>query len=157
MGSLYRSQHELIAIFKKGSSQHVNNVELGRHGRNRSNVWQYAGMNAFGRDRDQSLALHPTVKPIALVMDAIKDVTEHGDIVFDGFLGSGTTVLAAHKTYRRGFGVEFDPRYVDVSLQRWSVAVISDMFESRDGHMLVQPERISIGGCHARRMSCQSA
>jgi DNA modification methylase len=119
MGSLYRSQHELIAIFKKGSSQHVNNVELGRHGRNRSNVWQYAGMNAFGKDRDQSLALHPTVKPIALVMDAIKDVTEHGDIVFDGFLGSGTTVLAAHKTYRRGFGVEFDPRYVDVSLQRW--------------------------------------
>ena len=119
MGSLYRSQHELVFILKKGHASHANNVELGRHGRYRTNVWQYAGMNAFGKEREAALAVHPTVKPIALVMDAIKDVTAHGDIVFDGFLGSGTTVLAAHRTHRRGYGIELDPRYVDVCLSRW--------------------------------------
>jgi DNA modification methylase len=119
MGSLYRSQHELVFILKKGHASHANNVELGRHGRHRTNVWQYAGMNAFSKERDAALAVHPTVKPIALVMDAIKDVTAHGDIVFDGFLGSGTTVLAAHRTHRRGYGIELDPRYVDVCLARW--------------------------------------
>jgi DNA modification methylase len=119
MGSLYRSQHELVFILKKGHSSHTNNVELGRHGRHRTNVWQYAGMNSFSKERDAALAVHPTVKPIALVMDAMKDVTAHGDIVFDGFLGSGTTVLAAHRTHRRGYGIELDPRYVDVCLERW--------------------------------------
>jgi DNA modification methylase len=119
MGSLYRSQHELVFILKKGHASHANNVELGRHGRYRTNVWQYAGMNAFGKEREAALAVHPTVKPIALVMDAIKDVTAHADIVFDGFLGSGTTVLAAHRTHRRGYGIELDPRYVDVCLARW--------------------------------------
>jgi DNA modification methylase len=119
MGSLYRSQHELVFILKKGHASHANNVELGRHGRYRTNVWQYAGMNSFGKEREAALAVHPTVKPIALVMDAIKDVTAHGDIVFDGFLGSGTTVLAAHSTHRRGYGIELDPRYVDVCLSRW--------------------------------------
>lgn len=119
MGSLYRSQHELILIIKKGTAPHINNVELGKHGRYRSNVWRYAGMNAFGAERDEALSVHPTVKPTAMIMDAIQDVTHHGDIVMDSFLGSGTTLIAAQKCQRRCFGIEIEPRYVDVILQRW--------------------------------------
>lgn len=119
MGSLYRSQHELVLVVKKGKGSHVNNVELGKHGRYRTNVWPYAGMNSFGQERDEALALHPTVKPVALVVDAIKDVTHHGDIVLDSFLGSGTTLIAAERCQRRCYGAEIDPRYVDVALQRW--------------------------------------
>lgn len=118
MGSLYRSQHELIGVFKCGTAPHTNNVELGRNGRNRTNVWNYPGVNAFGEGRDEALAMHPTVKPVALVADAILDVTHRGDAVFDGFAGSGTTLLAAHQTARVGYGMELDPRYVDVALQR---------------------------------------
>jgi hypothetical protein len=110
MGSLYRSQHELIFVFKFGTASHVNNVELGRHGRSRSNVWRYPGANVFGRDRDQALAMHPTVKPVRLVADAILDASRRGDIVLDGFAGAGTTLL--------GFGLELEPRYVDVALRR---------------------------------------
>lgn len=119
MGSLYRSQHELCCVFKKGSAPHINNVELGKYGRNRTNVWSYAGMNSFGKDRDELLACHPTVKPLRMIADAIMDVTHHGDIVFDGFLGSGTTLLAAEQTHRICYATEIDPRYVDVSLRRW--------------------------------------
>lgn len=119
MGSLYRSQHELVLVVKKGKGSHVNNVELGKHGRYRTNVWPYAGMNSFGAERDEALAMHPTVKPVALVADAIKDVTHHGDFVLDLFLGSGTTLIAAERCQRRCYGVEIDPRYVDVALQRW--------------------------------------
>jgi DNA modification methylase len=119
MGSLYRSQHELVAVFKKGSAPHINNVALGRHGRNRTNVWSYAGMNSFGPDRDEALAMHPTVKPVALVEDAILDCSNRGGVVLDGFIGSGTTLIAAERSGRRGFGVELDPRYVDVSLRRF--------------------------------------
>ncbi len=119
MGSLYRSQHELIGVFKCGKGKHVNNIELGKHGRHRTNVWTYPGMTAFGQGRDEALAMHPTVKPLALVADAIRDVTHRGDAVFDGFAGSGTTVLAAHQTGRVGYGMELDPRYVDVALLRF--------------------------------------
>jgi DNA modification methylase len=122
MGSLYRSQHELVFVYKAGNAPHINNVELGKHGRYRTNVWTYAGMNSFGKDRDEALAAHPTVKPIQLVADAILDASNHGDIIFDGFLGSGTTLLAAHQTGRRGYGVEIDPRYVDVAIRRWQTA-----------------------------------
>jgi DNA modification methylase len=118
MGSLYRSQHELVFVFKHGSGPHINNVELGKHGRNRTNLWTYAGMNSFGMDRDKELAMHPTVKPVALVADAILDASERGDIVLDPFCGSGTTLLAAHKTGRRGFGIELDPLYVDLIVRR---------------------------------------
>lgn len=118
MGSLYRSQHELIAVFKKGSARHINNVELGRHGRSRTNVWAYPGMNSFGANRDALLAVHPTVKPVALVEDAILDCSLRGGIVLDPFLGSGTTLIAAERTGRRGFGLELEPRYVDVTLRR---------------------------------------
>jgi len=121
MGSLYRSQHELVFVFKTGSGPHRNNVQLGRFGRNRSNVWRYPGVNSFSRKTDEGnlLALHPTVKPVALVADAILDCTARGDVVLDGFLGSGTTVIAAERTGRRGFGTEFDPAYVDTIIRRW--------------------------------------
>lgn len=118
MGSLYRSQHELFFVFKSGSAPHVNNVELGRHGRYRTNVWSYAGANAFSATRDDDLAMHPTVKPVALAMDAILDCSKRKGIVLDAFGGSGTTLVAAHKTGRRGYAIELDPLYCDVIGQR---------------------------------------
>jgi DNA modification methylase len=120
MGSLYRSQHELIFVFKNGSALHINNVELGRFGRNRSNVWTYAGVNSFGRDRDAELAMHPTVKPLNLVADAILDCSTRGGIVLDAFAGSGTTLIAAERTGRKGFGIELDRHYCDLILRRFN-------------------------------------
>jgi DNA modification methylase len=121
MGSLYRSQHELVFVFKTGAGPHRNNVQLGRFGRNRSNVWHYPGVNSFSRKTEEGnlLELHPTVKPAALVADAILDCTARGDIVLDGFLGSGTTVIAAERTGRRCYGIELDPAYVDTIIRRW--------------------------------------
>jgi DNA modification methylase len=118
-GSFYRSQHELIFVYKNGDAPHLNNIELGRHGRNRSNVWTYAGVNTFRKGRLDELLIHPTVKPIALVADAIKDCSRSGDIVLDPFMGSGTTILAAEKIGRRAFGIEIDPLYVDAAVRRW--------------------------------------
>jgi DNA modification methylase len=118
-GSFYRSQHELIGVFRVGGGPHRNNVELGRFGRNRSNVWTYAGVNTFGRGRMEALASHPTVKPVALVADAILDCTARGEVVLDQFVGSGTTILAAEKVGRIGRGIEYDPAYVDVAIERW--------------------------------------
>lgn len=121
MGSLYRSQHELVFVFKHGRRAHRNNVQLGRHSRNRTNVWNYPCANSFSRSGDEGklLSLHPTVKPAALVADAIMDCTERHDVVLDGFLGSGTTVIAAERTGRRCYGLEIDPIYVDVIVRRW--------------------------------------
>ena len=119
MGSLYRSKHELVLIAKKGKAPHTNNVELGRHGRYRTNVWDYAGVNTFGKTRMKDLADHPTVKPVALVADAIRDVTQQGEIVLDAFMGSGTTILGAERTKRKAFGIEIEPKYVDVAICRW--------------------------------------
>ena len=121
MGSLYRSQHELVFVFKQRGGTHRNNVQLGQFGRNRSNVWRYPGVNSFARSTAEGnlLALHPTVKPVAMVADAILDCTARGEIVLDAFLGSGTTVIAAERTGRRCFGLEIDPGYVDVAIRRW--------------------------------------
>jgi DNA modification methylase len=120
MGSLYRSRHELVFVFRNGEEQHRNNVQLGRFGRNRTNVWNYAGANGLPRKgRKRGLELHPTVKPIALVSDALLDATKRGDAVLDPFCGSGPTILAAERTGRRGFGVEIDPLYVDTTIARW--------------------------------------
>jgi DNA modification methylase len=120
LGSLYRSQHELVFVFKNGREAHLNNVQLGRFGRNRTNVWNYPGFNGFARKGSQNApALHPTVKPIALVADAILDSTKRNDIVLDPYIGSGTTILAAERTGRRCFGIEIDGRYVDTAIQRW--------------------------------------
>lgn len=120
MGSLYRSKHELVLIAKKGKAPHTNNVELGKHGRYRTNVWDYAGVNTFGKSRMDDLADHPTVKPVALVADAIRDVTKPGEIVLDAFMGSGTTILAAERTKRIAYGIEIEPGYIDVAIRRWS-------------------------------------
>ncbi len=122
MGSLYRSQHELVFVFKAGTAPHINNVELGRHGRYRTTLWSYAGINSFGKDRDAELALHPTVKPVKLVADAILDCSRRGGVVLDPFAGSGTTLIAAEKTGRRGYGIELDPRYCDVIVRRLTAA-----------------------------------
>jgi DNA modification methylase len=121
MGSFYRSKHELVLVFKHGRRPHRNNIQLGQYGRNRSNVWHYPGANSFSRASDEGnlLALHPTVKPVALVADAIADCTARGDIVLDGFLGSGTTLISAARSGRRCMGLELDPRYVDVVVRRW--------------------------------------
>src|SRR5947209_2328501 len=123
MGSLYRSQHELVFVFKHGRKGHRNNVQLGQFGRNRSNVWRYPGANSFARGGEEGnlLALHPTVKPAAMVADAILDCSARGEVVLDGFLGSGTTVIAAERTGRRCYGLELDPVYVDTIIRRWQV------------------------------------
>lgn len=121
MGSLYRSQHELILVFKNGKATHRNNVELGKHGRYRTNVWQYAGANTLSRQGHEGdlLSMHPTVKPMSLVADAILDCSARGEIVLDPFLGSGTTLLAAERTGRIGYGIELSPAYVDLAITRW--------------------------------------
>lgn len=119
MGSLYRSGHELVALFKSGTGKHINNVELGRHGRNRSNVWPYAGATSFGGDRNETLAMHPTVKPVAMISDAILDASNRGGIILDPFGGSGTILLAAEHTGRQAYMMELDPRYVDVAIGRY--------------------------------------
>lgn len=119
MGSLYRSQHELVVVFKKGQVPHLNNVELGKNGRNRTNVWSYPGMAGFGKGRKKALALHPTVKPVALVAEALLDVTAPGDVVLDPFGGSGTTLIAAERIGRRARLVEYEPVYVDRTIERW--------------------------------------
>lgn len=121
MGSLYRSQHELVLVFKHGKGAHQNNVQLGQHGRYRSNVWRYPGVNSFGRATEEGnlLALHPTVKPVALVADAILDASRRGEIVLDTFLGSGTTLMAAERVGRVCHGLELDPLYVDTIIRRW--------------------------------------
>jgi DNA modification methylase len=120
MGSLYRSQHEMVFVFRNGPQPHRNNVQLGRFGRNRTNVWVYPGANSFTRKGgERALDLHPTVKPVGLVADALLDSTAQQDIVLDPFLGSGTTILAAQRTRRRGHGIELDPLYVDTAIGRW--------------------------------------
>ena len=118
-GSFYRSQHEMVGVYRVGSLTHQNNIELGRHGRNRSNVWRYAGVNTFRSGRKEDLAAHPTVKPVAMIADAIKDCTSRGEIVLDTFCGSGSTILAAERVGRRAVGLEIDPLYVDVAIRRW--------------------------------------
>lgn len=120
MGSLYRSQHELVFVFKAGKAEHINNVQLGANGRNRTNIWTYPGVNTFGNSRDAELAMHPTVKPVALVADAILDCSNRDGIVLDAFTGSGSTLIAAENTGRRGYGLEIDPYYVDTIIRRFA-------------------------------------
>jgi DNA modification methylase len=119
MGSFYRSQHELIFVWKNGRAKHFNNIELGKHGRHRSNVWTYAGATAFGSSRLEELAMHPTVKPVALVADAIRDCSRRGDLVLDSFAGSGTTLIACERTHRMARLIELDPIYCDQIIRRW--------------------------------------
>jgi DNA modification methylase len=132
-GSFYRSAHELVGVFRVGKAAHLNNVELGRHGRSRSNVWHYAGVNTFRAGRLDELKCHPTVKPVALVADAIKDCTGRGDIVLDTFCGSGTTILAAERVGRRAYTIEIEPRFVDVAIKRWQAFSRKDAMHADSG------------------------
>jgi DNA modification methylase len=142
MGSLYRSQHELVLVFKNGREAHRNNIQLGQFGRNRGNVWRYPGANAFARGGDEGnlLALHPTVKPVALVADAIRDCSQRRDVVLDAFLGSGTTVIAAQRTGRRCYGLEIDPLYVDTIIRRWQTFTGSAARHAENGHSFSELE-----------------
>ena len=119
MGSFYRSKHELMFVWKSGTAAHINNFELGQHGRHRTNVWDYAGVNTMRADRLEELAMHPTVKPVALVADAIKDCSRRGGLLLDPFCGSGTILIAAEHTGRKARALEIDPAYVDVAVRRW--------------------------------------
>lgn len=144
MGSLYRSKHELVLIAKKGKAPHTNNIELGKHGRYRTNVWDYAGVNSFGKGRMNDLADHPTVKPVALVADAIRDVTRPGEIVLDAFMGSGTTILAAERTKRSAYGIEIEPGYIDVAIRRWSAMTGEEAVLAESGETFAE---VAAGRC----------
>lgn len=137
-GSFYRSQHELIGVFAVAGGTHRNNIELGRFGRNRSNVWTYPGINSFGQGRMEALHSHPTVKPTTLVADALLDCTVRGDAVLDQFAGSGTIFLAAEKVGRKAYGIEFEPRYVDVAVLRWQDATKRDAVLVDDGRTFAE-------------------
>lgn len=126
MGTFYRSRHELIFAFKNGTAPHLNTFELGQHGRYRTNVWEYRGVNTLKTNRMDELAMHPTVKPVQMIADAIKDVSGRGDIVLDLFGGSGSTLIAAHKTARKAYLAELDPIYCDRILRRWELFARDD-------------------------------
>jgi len=140
MGSLYRSQHEFVFVFKNGTAPHINNINLGAHGRNRSNLWSYAGINSFGRDRNELLAMHPTVKPVEMVMDIIKDASAHGGLVLDAFGGSGSTLVAAEKTKRRAALIEIEPIYVDRAIRRWQALTGRNAVCARSGQTFAERE-----------------
>lgn len=133
MGSLYRSRHELVTVWKAGKGPILNNVQLGRFGRNRTNVWEYPGVNTFRSGRLDELAMHPTVKPVALVADAIRDASNRGDIVLDAFSGSGTTLIAAAKTGRMARVIELDPAYVDVAIRRFEALTGTEAVHAETG------------------------
>jgi DNA modification methylase len=141
MGSLYRSQHELVAVYKKGRRAHCNNVELGANGRHRSNVWNHAGVNTFKKGRDEELGWHPTVKPLELVCDIIRDASDPGEIVLDGFGGSGTTLIAAGHCGRIARLVELDPLYCDVILRRFQSAFGEMPIHAGSGRSFAERER----------------
>jgi DNA modification methylase len=143
LGSFYKSRHELIFVFKSGKEAHQNNIQLGKFGRNRTNVWHYSPANTFSTQSASSgVGLHPTVKPLMMVSDAILDCTRRNDIVLDPFLGSGTTLLAAERTGRRCFGIELDPIYVDTVIERW---------QRMTGHRALSPFGETFESIHAKR------
>jgi hypothetical protein len=133
MGGIYRNAHELVCVFRAGTETPLDNVKLGRHGRNRTNVWSYPGMSSFGKERAELLGSHPTVKPVTMIADVLRDVTKRSDVVLDTFLGSGSTLMAAHETGRICCGVELDPLYVDVAIRRWQNAMGRDAVLTETG------------------------
>lgn len=141
MGSCYRSQHELIWVMKNGTAPHINNFELGQKGRHRTNVWSCQGLNGAAPDRQALLALHPTVKPLALISDAIKDCSKKGGLVLDCFAGSGTTIMAAERTGRRAAAMELDSAYVDVAIRRWQADTGQKATLADDGRSFDQLEQ----------------
>jgi DNA modification methylase len=145
MGSFYRSQHELVFVFKHGDAPHQNNFGLGQHGRSRTNVWQYRGVNAFGKDRTDLLGVHPTCKPVTMIADALLDVSRRGEIVLDPFLGSGSTLIAAENVGRVCIGNEIDPAYCDVAVRRWQKQTGRDAVNAATGETFAAAaERIAM-------------
>jgi DNA modification methylase len=146
MGGTYRNAHELIAMFKRGDAPHLNNIELGKHGRDRTNIWSYPGATTLGSSARQQLKFHPTPKSVELIVDAILDLTSRDDIVLDPFLGSGTTLIAAEKSGRRCHGLELDPAYVDVIVRRWQTFTGSTAIRADDGRRFtdLEQERLSV-------------
>ena len=151
LGSFYRSQHELIFVFRVGKGSHINNVELGKHGRYRTNVWHYPGVNSFGEGRNEALAMHPTVKPVAMIADVVLDATKRHDIVLDGFLGSGTTLLAAERTGRVCHGVEIEPKYVDLTIRRWQTATGRSATHKQSKQSFNELENSQIQSCSEKK------
>jgi DNA modification methylase len=139
-GSFYRSAHELVVVCQIPGGKAINNIELGRHGRNRTNVWSYPGVNTFLNGENDDLSLHPTVKPVAMIAEAIKDASDRGDIVLDPFLGSGTALLACEKIGRICYGLEFEPRYVDTAIRRWQEYTGRDAILMSTGGTLSSPQ-----------------
>jgi DNA modification methylase len=157
MGSFYRSQHELVFVFKKGTAAHVNTIELGGNGRYRTNVWAYRGANTFRQGRLEDLAMHPTVKPVALVLDAIKDCSRRGEIVLDPFSGSGTTIIAAEKSRRRARALEIDALYVDVAIRRWEKLTSSQAIHVLNGRTFAEIAEGRVGspmGARVAKSAC---
>jgi DNA modification methylase len=142
MGTFYRSQHELVFVFKNGTAQHINNFGLGDKGRYRTNVWTYPGVNTLKTDRLAELAMHPTVKPVALVADAIRDCSKRGGIILDPFAGSGTVIIAAEKTGRVARALELHPHYVDVAVRRWQDYAGQDARNAKTGLTFAQTSEI---------------
>jgi DNA modification methylase len=152
-GSFYRSQHEFIGVFRVGQAAHLNNIELGRHGRSRSNVWHYAGVNSFRAGRMEDLRSHPSAKPVALVADAIKDCTRRGDVVLDTFSGSGTTIMAAERVGRQARALEIEPRFVDVAIRRWQAFTGRDARHAESG---LSFDEIAAEGSRSQRFTSRS-
>ncbi len=136
MGAFYRSQHEMILVFKHGKTTHQNNFKLGQHGRYRTNVWSYPAVrviNDTGQHAEDALSIHPTIKPVAMIVDALKDCSKRHQIVLDPFLGSGSTLIACEQTKRRCYGIEIEPRYVDASIRRWQkISGVDAICNNRD-------------------------
>ena len=147
MGAFYRSKHELIFVFKQGTAEHTNSFGLGETGRYRTNVWDYAGISSIGASRSEELAMHPTVKPVALIADAVRDCSRRGEVVLDGFGGSGSTLIAAEKTGRFARLVEYDPLYCDTVIRRWEKYTgKSAILEASGGAFeSIADERLGIG------------
>jgi DNA modification methylase len=147
MGAMYRSQHEMVVLFKNGAAPHINTIQLGKYGRYRTNVWSFAGVNSFGKQQ-ADLKLHPTVKPVAMLVEAIKDCTRRKHIVLDPFGGSGSTLIACEDAGRVARLIEIDPIYCDVIIRRWqqhtggeAVNVASGMtFAQIEASRAIQPE-----------------
>jgi len=149
MGSFYRSQHELIFVFRNGDVRHRNNVQLGKYGRNRTNVWRYPGINTLSRSGEEGnlQRLHPTIKPVTLIADAMLDCSKRGDLVLDSFLGSGSTLIAAEKLGRVCYGVELDPLYVDTAIRRWQQQTGRKAIHAESGEPFkdAEQEEVSLG------------
>ncbi len=151
MGSLYRSQHELCLIFKHGKQSHQNNVQLGRFGRYRTNVWSYGGIQTMRNGEEGDLlAMHPTVKPVKMIADAILDCSKRREIILDPFMGSGTALLACERTGRHCYGMELDPLYVDTSIRRWQNMTGENAIHAITGKTFTEHEALALGNWHGK-------